>query len=279
MNLKQLQDNWDAFGKIDPFWSILTLPDRKENKWEIDEFFTTGRVEIDEVMKYIESFCKSLVYRSALDFGCGVGRLTQALATYFDEVSGVDIAPSMIELAQRYNRHGDRCKYYLNETDELKFFRDSSYDFIYTRITLLHLEPKYTKGYIKEFLRILRPQGMLIFDLPGSICNAGRPIGKGLKQFVKSITPSPMLRLYRRIRGVSPQQPQMEEYAIGRQEISELLEESGARISATRDLMELGLKEIALLRERGIKVVLAPEEEDLFQTRRGVDYQYFVTKR
>jgi len=38
LSLKDLQENWDKFGKIDPLWSILTDPHKKGNKWQIDEF-------------------------------------------------------------------------------------------------------------------------------------------------------------------------------------------------------------------------------------------------
>ena len=31
----------------------------------------------------------------ALDFGCGVGRVTQALCEYFTECTGIDIAPAV----------------------------------------------------------------------------------------------------------------------------------------------------------------------------------------
>ena len=44
--------------------------------------------------------------RSALDFGCGIGRLSQALAEHFDQVYGVDISPKMIELARAAQSQG-----------------------------------------------------------------------------------------------------------------------------------------------------------------------------
>jgi len=165
MDIKELQKNWDEFGKTDPLWSIITSPDKKGNKWDVDEFFATGEREIDAVMEYIKFLGIAVSHRKALDFGCGIGRLTQALARYFDEVYGVDIAPSMVELAKKYNRYGDKCRYYLNETDDLKLFSDNSVHLIYTNITLQHMEPRYSKNYIKEFLRILAPQGVLIFQL------------------------------------------------------------------------------------------------------------------
>ena len=166
MKLKYLKEKWDKFGKIDPLWAILTNPRKKGNKWQIDEFFETGINEIETVIEHIESSEISIQNKKALDFGCGVGRLTQALSKYFDEIHGVDIAPSMIELANYYNRFGNKCKYHLNEEDNLEIFSDYFFDFIYSTLTLQHMKPKYSKSYIKEFLRILKPHGLLIFQIP-----------------------------------------------------------------------------------------------------------------
>ena len=54
MDIKELQKNWDEFGRNDPLWAILTLPNKRWNKWQVDEFFETGVKEIDAVMKYVE---------------------------------------------------------------------------------------------------------------------------------------------------------------------------------------------------------------------------------
>lgn len=102
----------------------------------------------------------------ALDFGCGVGRLTQALANFFNMVDGVDISPSMIDLARKYNQFGDRVKYYLNNKNDLSIFDDNSYDLIYTTDVFQHMSPQYMEGYLMELLRVLSPEGLLIFQLP-----------------------------------------------------------------------------------------------------------------
>jgi len=184
MNIRELQKNWDEFGKIDPLWAILTWPDKKGRKWQLEEFFLTGIKTIKLIMESIESLGINIRRRRALDFGCGVGRLTQALAHYFDEVYGVDIAPSMIKLAKNYNHYGDKCKYYLNEKDNLELFSDNYFDFIITLLTLQHMEPRYFKKYIKEFLRILAPNGLLIFQLPSEM-----PWQSSLKQKIKHLMP------------------------------------------------------------------------------------------
>src|SRR3990167_747798 len=168
MNLKDLQKNWNVFGKNDPFWAILTHPDKKGRKWKTEEFFETGTREIDGIMKYAKQL-NTISYKKALDFGCGVGRLTQALANYFDDVCGVDIAPSMIDLANRYNKYDKKCRYYLNTIDDLRLFDDNSFDFIYSSIVLQHMKPEYSKNYIKEFLRTIAPRGTIIFQMPSGL--------------------------------------------------------------------------------------------------------------
>lgn len=233
MDIKQLQRNWNAFGKSDPFWAVLTSPSKKGNKWQVEEFFKTGKDEIEEVMKYVkslESLNINIKKRKALDFGCGVGRLTQALADYFDEVCGVDIAQSMIELAEKYNSHGNRCKYYINDDINLKLFANSSFDLIYTNIVLQHIEPKYSKNYIREFIRILVPDGLLIFQIPSERIRSKKIIRK----LIRYVIPLGFLDwiFYFRInlKSMFYKEPRMEMYAIRQEEIIDILKENGAKV-------------------------------------------------
>lgn len=166
MNIKDLQKNWNEFGKTDPLWAILVDPTKKGRKWKIKEFFKTGNREIETIMRYIESLDIKISYKKALDFGCGAGRLTQALTNYFDDVHGVDIAPSMIKLANKNNRYNTKCHYHLNEENNLKLFEDNSFNFIYSNIVLQHMEPEYGKNYIKEFLRVIISGGLIVFQIP-----------------------------------------------------------------------------------------------------------------
>lgn len=230
MNLDKLQKNWDEFGKTDPLWSILTSKDKKGNKWSIDEFFKTGEEEIATVMKHIELLSDSMPRRRALDFGCGVGRLTQALADYFDEVYGVDIAKSMIDLAEKYNSHGNRCKYYINDKNNLKLFTDSSFDFIYTNIVLQHIEPKYVKRYIKEFIRILSKKGILVFQLPSERIRINGFIRKLIQRVVPFAVLDRIFYFRIRLKSIFKKGPIMEMYSIKKEEVIKLITDNGAKL-------------------------------------------------
>ena len=61
------------------------------------EFFESGEADVDHLFQLIGGFSPA----DALDFGCGVGRMTLALAKRVKRVVGVDIAPQMLALARR----------------------------------------------------------------------------------------------------------------------------------------------------------------------------------
>ena len=141
MKLDELQKHWDTYAKIDPLWAVLTDSSKKDGKWDIKDFFQTGTAHIESIFLYLESIKVSVVRKRALDFGCGVGRLTQALCNCFNECVGIDIAPQMIELANQFNQHVNRCKYYVNNKSDLSLFQSDSFDFIFTWLVLQHIEP------------------------------------------------------------------------------------------------------------------------------------------
>lgn len=176
MELAELQKHWNAFGEQDQFWSILSLPGKKFGKWDADEFFRLGETQVRGLLKYLAGRGITIRRGKALDFGCGVGRLTRALCREFDQCVGVDIAPSMVEAARRYNRHGERCEYVLNERDDLAVFGDDTFDLVYSVIVLQHMKPEYALRYIGEFLRVIAPGGLAVFHQPGGLAPPRRAV-------------------------------------------------------------------------------------------------------
>ncbi len=170
MELDELRERWDRLAADDPLWAVLTDPAKRGQRWDPAEFFATGREEIASVMRTAESLGYPAERSRALDFGCGVGRLTQALAGSFGRVTGVDVSPAMLELARQFNTQGERCEYILNTADNLRRFSDSSFDLIYCRNVLQHSgAARHARSYVREFARVLRPSGLGLFQLPSRL--------------------------------------------------------------------------------------------------------------
>ncbi|MBJ7598370.1 methyltransferase domain-containing protein [Candidatus Nephthysia bennettiae] len=187
MWLEQAKLDWERLGEADPMWAILSDPELTGNRWDRETFFNTGLEEVGHNLRYVMSLGLEIPRDRCLDFGCGVGRLTQALCDYFDRCDGVDIAASMVEGARTFNRHGIRCHYHVNSTGDLRLFEDAQFTFVLSIITLQHIEPLYSKRYVSEFMRVLRPGGIAVFQIPTAVRKAGEgPLPPGAHQAVIS---------------------------------------------------------------------------------------------
>ena len=145
-------------------WVVLTDPSKKGKKWDKDDFFATGRQDVKAALEKLRELGVKLDFNRALDFGCGVGRLSQALGEHFDRVDGVDVSASMIEHARALNRRPEKVTYHLNVKEDLSDFPSHTYSFIFSVISLQHIPPTFQKKYIVEFMRLLKPQGTAFFQ-------------------------------------------------------------------------------------------------------------------
>ena len=169
-SLQELQRTWEGLAQADPLWAICTDPGKQNKQWSREEFFTTGKNEVAVVLKCVAGLGVNIDEKTpALDFGCGVGRLTRAMAEHFGECWGVDISPTMITLAKEFNRDLPQCRFLVNDRDTLEELRGGYFGFIYSSIVLQHMEERYIRKYLAELVRVLRPGGVLVFQLPDSL--------------------------------------------------------------------------------------------------------------
>jgi len=159
------EDFWELAAQRDPLWAILSDETKRGRRWDVNAFFATGRREISLLMYQLRQLDHAPRPGRALDFGCGVGRLTQALGAVFRDVVGVDVSPTMIRLANHVNRLPGSVRYVLNDGDDLQQLDSGSFDFIYSDIVLQHLPPARARAFIGEFLRLLAPGGITVFQL------------------------------------------------------------------------------------------------------------------
>jgi SAM-dependent methyltransferase len=164
--LAELRADWTRLGEADPLWAVCVDPARRGGRWDLEEFNATGRAEIAAALTELDRLGLCERRERALDFGCGVGRLTAALAGQFGEATGADISRPMLEQAARINAADGRCRYVHNDTADLRAFPDQSFDLVYSSLVLQHIPPVLARAYLAEFVRVLRPGGAIMLLVP-----------------------------------------------------------------------------------------------------------------
>lgn len=228
--------HWNALGRKNPFGAIITRDGSPKARWDAEEFFATGRADVQRFVADLERLAPSVPRRQAIDFGCGVGRITRALADYFEAVVGVDVARSMIARATDLNRAHPRCRFVVNRASDLGRFPDGAFDVAYSRLVLQHMPPAMVRRYVPELIRVLAPGGVLMFQLPTEIpfVDAERlyieapVLGSALKRRL----PRRLVRIHRLIKYrlfISPI-PRMDMHGMARDAVIAMIGAAGGRI-------------------------------------------------
>jgi SAM-dependent methyltransferase len=228
MGLEHVRQVYEELGREDPMYAALTSARHSGNRWDPEAFFRRGREEITHVLDYLGALGLSRGTGSALDFGCGAGRLTQALADHFARVTGIDISSTMIENARRWDRHEGRVDYVVNTRPDLGTLSDASFDLVYSAKTLQHIPPANAANYIREFMRVLRPGGIAIFQLR----NGPRILPGTIRAWLYHVRRHHLRRLARRIR----RRPLYEMHYLARSQVEAAIHEGGGR---TVDVVDL----------------------------------------
>ena len=168
--LDDLSNRWDELAHLDPLWAIVTDPQRRFGRWDVEEFFRTGHREIGPILARGNALGYPKRWDTALDFGCGVGRLSRPLAGQFTQCYGVDVSPKMIELARTLNKHISNCSFLTSEEQNLRDLPDNHFDLVCSLNVLQHLPQKsLVLSYLAEFVRVVNRGGLLIFQLPVAV--------------------------------------------------------------------------------------------------------------
>lgn len=170
MTLERHRRHWEELASLDPLWAVLSYRSKKFGRWDCDEFLATGDEQVSHHLAHAAAFGYPQRSRSALDFGCGVGRLAPALSNRCDTYHGVDIAPRMVDQARALHAHRPNCTFSVNHDLTLGQLADESFDVVMTLYVLQHLTSRGAiLTYVGHLVRVLREGGVLVFQLPACI--------------------------------------------------------------------------------------------------------------
>jgi SAM-dependent methyltransferase len=226
------RQDWNDLASVDPLWAVLSTRRKEDGGWDLDEFFATGEGDVAHLLVVAEALGRPARRDRALDFGCGVGRLTRALARRFSDCVGVDLSERMIEKARSLNASVPNCTFVAGDEPP-----GDPFDLVVANLVLQHLPSKVlARVYIDRLIRAARPDGLVVFQLPTEL-----PITRRLQ---------PRRRLYAALRtlGASPKRLHaaglhpIRMLALPEAEVRETVERSGGTLAHTEPAGGAGLR-------------------------------------
>ena len=156
--------DWEEWGRKDPYYAVLSAPRFHRDAIDdsaITEFFESGQQHVEQVLSTLRrNFRSDFRSRRALDFGCGVGRIAVPLAKHAEEVTAIDISPSMLGEAARNAASQGMHNIEFLETDQLDLVAAGSFDLIHSYIVFQHIQPHRGMAILHKLLRKLEPGGL-----------------------------------------------------------------------------------------------------------------------
>lgn len=227
--IKQIMSSWDKLAEDDPLWAILTQDDRAGGGWKEEEFFATGVADVTAVLHRLEQLNETPSFTRALDFGCGVGRLTRALAQRFVAADGVDISRVMVDRAASLKTLPTNLRFLHNPRADLTLLRGTTYSFILSLISLQHMPERVALRYIDDMCRLLAPGGVAYLQV-STYLSTNHP--SSLDKLARD--ESPLNRVYRSLyRAVKMRKVRrMDSYYCRLSRITEILERRRMKLVA-----------------------------------------------
>jgi SAM-dependent methyltransferase len=168
-DLKQLEKDWEINARVNPATAIANwsgLRKGESGQWTPEAFFSLGEREFKHFLTHWGY--QPTGEERALDIGCGMGRLTRAMSHVFREAHGVDIAPTMIDLARQHHRNYSNVFFHHGPGHSFPMFPDDCMDVVFSYIVFQHMPEEAVLSCLRDIMRILVPnrgQAFLHFAL------------------------------------------------------------------------------------------------------------------
>jgi SAM-dependent methyltransferase len=170
LSLRKIKAAWSHLGTAEPHFSVLTKPQYLSGHAdpELSSFWESGTRDAWVLERILERqrMGSSLSGATCVEYGCGVGRVTMALAAKCGELHAYDISPTHLDFARARAAGLGLADVHFHESTDLLPEALHPCDLFYSRIVFQHNPPIVITELIRTALRSLRPGGVAVFQVP-----------------------------------------------------------------------------------------------------------------
>lgn len=160
--MRDTDRDWNIIAERHPFFGVLAnekFLGSSLDEATLREFYASGQQDIAFTLDVARKhFGIEPRFERALDFGCGVGRLSKAMAAYADRVTGIDVSPKMLEKA-RVHGHATNIDY-------VSDLPGGCFDWINSHIVFQHIPPERGISILRDLLSRATPGAFVALQFP-----------------------------------------------------------------------------------------------------------------
>ena len=178
---------WRKLAETDPYWAVVSLPEYRAGVIDPaarERFFADGKAIVLHMLERARRISPNHEIGSAIDFGCGVGRLSRTLVERGIKTYGVDVAPEMLRMAE------ENCASPLFHAvlgDDALSQVPEPVDATVSSIVFQHLDPQRGLRLYRRLFELTRPGGFsahfFIFSTQGR--RGATNIGSGVEREIQ----------------------------------------------------------------------------------------------
>jgi SAM-dependent methyltransferase len=180
----EVREFWDERAREDAFYFV----DNTGRYRDPDQarFWASGEETLERMLELLGVSLGTA--DDVVEVGCGLGRMTRALASRCGTVRAVDVSPEMVARARRLNSHLENVEWIVGDGRSLAAIPNESADVGHSHVVFQHIpDPEVTLGYVREIGRVLRGGGFAFFGISNAPeIHRRRPLASRVRLGVKT---------------------------------------------------------------------------------------------
>jgi len=143
---------WDRYALLWKLSGKAKQYDHLGDEWKNEEIF------LELLQKYAGG------RSTALEIGCGGGKITAKAVGLFEKIHATDVSRRMLQLSQKALEKNAKVQFHQIDGFTLKEFADNSIDLVYSHDVFVHFSSLQVYPYLGEIKRVLKPNGVTIIS-------------------------------------------------------------------------------------------------------------------
>jgi SAM-dependent methyltransferase len=164
---------WDSRAAEDPFYFVDNRLQYRNP--DLDLFWREGERDLEQLLACVGASVGPQDH--VVEIGCGVGRLTRAIARQARSVCALDVSERMLDLARAHNPELENVTWIRGDGHTLSGVESETADACVSHVVFQHIpDPQITMSYVREIGRVLRCGGWAAFQISNDTrVHQGRP--------------------------------------------------------------------------------------------------------